>query len=200
MEETVRKYRWLPILCLAASFRLCGMETAPATEEDAEQVRAAEVIAPGKLRELLKDRQNVFGPAGELIYAMTPQEQNELRELYRNDPAAARSLILEKLEENKRIRQEAASEIQRIARLCRQSRNKAEKEELRLQLRGLLAGQFNRVSAEISVRLRLQEQRLSEVRRAYEERVANSEQMIDAQLEKMIRKAPEPRRKKEGRE
>ncbi len=173
-------------LCLAAPFGFSAMAE-PAADE---------VIPQRELRELLREEKNAFGPAGELIFGMDAAEQQKLRELYRTDRDGARKFILEKLEANRQKHQEAEQEIRKLSRLCRQSRNQTEQQELRARLRKLLAEQYEQTSAEIALRLKMQEARLAEVRRRYEERVANADKMIDARLEKMLAKQQPAKRKK----
>lgn len=150
----------------------------------------SETISPKELRGLLKGEKNAAGPAGELVFSMSPEEKAKLLALFQTDRDAARKMILEKLEENKQRRAETARKIRETTKKFRTSRDETEKTELRNELRTLLTEQFERTTAEIAVRLKLQEQRLAVVRRAYEERREKSEQMIEAQLEKITRKHP----------
>ena len=187
-----------PIACLL----LVGCLTISfATLRAAETVAGepAEAISPKELRELLKEEKNQIGPAGEWLFGLSAPEREKWRELYQRDPAAARTFILEKLEANRQRKQENAREIQRVARQLRQSGDETAKAQLRGQLRRLLTEQFEQTSAEIAVRLKMQEQRLAEVRNAYRQRLENADSLIDAQLEKLIRKRPAatPRKKTE---
>lgn len=158
------------------------------------------VLSSKELRELFKEQKNNIAPAGELIFGLNPQERQKLQELYKSDPDAARIFITEKLEENRQKKQDAAKKIQETAKKFRRSRDQAEKEQLRQVLRRLLVEQFEQTSAEIAVRLKMQEQRLAEVQAAYQERLENSDRLIDAQLEKMTRKRPANRKMKNVQE
>jgi hypothetical protein len=158
------------------------------------------VLSSKELRELFKEQKNNIAPAGELIFGLNPQERQKLQELYKSDPDAARIFITEQLEENRQKKQDAAKKIQETAKKFRRSRDQAEKEQLRQVLRRLLVEQFEQTSAEIAVRLKMQEQRLAEVQAAYQERLENSDRLIDAQLEKMTRKRPANRKMKNVQE
>lgn len=177
----MKRFSWILAACLAMPFMAPGA--------DGE----AETIPPKELRDLLKEDNSVVGPAGEIIFSMSPEEKAKLRELFQTDRDAARKMILDRLEENKQKRQEANRKIREVVRLYRESGDAAEKETLRAELRKLLAEQFERTSAEIAVRLKVQEARLAAVRKAYEARQANSGQMIDEQLEKLTQpRKPQP--------
>ena len=147
------------------------------------------VLSSKELRELFKEQKNNIAPAGELIFGLN-----------KSDPDAARIFITEQLEENRQKKQDAAKKIQETAKKFRRSRDQAEKEQLRQVLRRLLVEQFEQTSAEIAVRLKMQEQRLAEVQAAYQERLENSDRLIDAQLEKMTRKRPANRKMKNVQE
>lgn len=177
----MKQFSWVLAACLAVPFMAAGA--------DGE----AEAIPPKELRDLLKEDNSAAGPAGEIIFSMSPEEKTKLRELFQTDRDAARKMILDRLEENKQKRMEANRKIREVARQYRESGDAAEKETLRAELRKLLAEQFERTSAEIAVRLKMQETRLAAVRKAYEARQANSGQMIDAQLEKLTQpRKPQP--------
>lgn len=177
----MKQFSWVLAACLAVPFMAAGA--------DGE----AEAIPPKELRDLLKEDNSAAGPAGEIIFSMSPEEKTKLRELFQTDRDAARKMILDRLEENKQKRMEANRKIREVAKQYRESGDAAEKETLRAELRKLLAEQFERTSAEIAVRLKMQETRLAAVRKAYEARQANSGQMIDAQLEKLTQpRKPQP--------
>lgn len=178
----MKRFSWVLAACLAVPFM--------AAAADGE----AETIPPKELRDLLKDDNSVIGPAGEIIFSMSAEEKAKLRELSQSDRDAARKMILDKLEENKQKRMEANRKIRDVAKQCRESGDAAEKEALRAELRKQLGEQFERTSAEIAVRLKIQEARLAAVRKAYEARRANSAQMIDEQLEKLT----QPRKQQSG--
>lgn len=180
----MKKFGWVCLACLAVPFM------ARSAEEEAETIPQKE------LRVLLKDDATSVGPAGELVFAMSPEEKAKLRELVQGDRDAARKMILDKLEENRQRRQDANRKIREVAKQFRESGDEAQKATLRAELRKLLAEQFERTSAEIAVRLKIQELRLAVVRKAYEERQTKSGEMIDAQLEKLTRKQANPERKK----
>lgn len=178
----MKQFSWILAACLAVPFMAAGA--------DGE----AEAIPPKELRDLFKNDNSAAGPAGEIIFSMSPEEKAKLRELFQTDRDAARKMILDRLEENKQKRMEANRKIREVAKQCRESGDAAEKEALRAELRKLLAEQFERTSAEIAVRLKMQETRLAAVRKAYEARQANSGQMIDEQLENLT----QPRRPQSG--
>lgn len=172
----------------------------PCVQAQEANASSAAALSQKELRELFKEQKSNIAPAGELIFGLDSQERRKLRELYKSAPDAARTFLVEKLEETRRKNQDAAQKIQETAKQFRQSRDRAEKEQLRVTLRRLLAEQFERTSAEIAVRLKMQEQRLTDVQAAYRKRVENSDRLIDAQLEKMTRKRPENRKKKSAQE
>ncbi len=184
----MKRFSWILVVCLAVPFM------APAADEESETIPQKE------LRDLLKGDNNVAGPAGEVIFSMTPEEKTKLRELSQTDRDAARKMILDKIEANKQARMEANQKIRDAAKLYRECSDDAQKETLRADLRKLLAEQFERTSAEAAARLKVLEMRLAVVRKAYEERQANSQQMIDSQLEKLtqMRKHQPGEGKKEG--
>jgi len=174
----MKKYGWMLVLCLAAPF------LAPGAEEELD------TVPPKELRALLQGEEYAIGVVGEMIFAMSPEDKAKLRELVRSDRAAARKMILDRLADNKRQRQEESQEIRELAKQIRETGDETRKEELRQELRKLLGVQFDRISAETAVRLRMLELRLAAVRRACEERQTNSARMIDEQLERLTRKRP----------
>lgn len=176
----MKRLGWILAFCLAAPFLL------PGAEEELD------TIPPKELRSLLKGEENSVGAAGEMIFSMTSADKAKLRELSGSDREAARRMILDRLEENRRRRQQEAREIRELAKQVRETGDEAKKAELRK----LLTAQFERISADTAVRLRMLELRLAAVRRACGERQANSTRMIEEQLEKLTRKRPAPVRKK----
>ena len=179
--------------CLLAACLALPLWTATAAETPPEE--KSEVLSQKELRELLKDQKNLFN-ASVLIFAMKQEEQEKLRSLYRDDREAARKFVLDKLEESKQWKQKSNQQIQQLARDFRQSKDKEEKAKLRQQLRQMLTEQYNRTSEEISDRLKMQEQRLNEVRRGYRSRIENADRAIDSQLEKLTHKQPQNRKKR----
>ena len=166
----------------------CGMVAAPlllpAEEEKLSELKA---VPQRLIREVLADQKQLAPAAVEVIFTLEETDRAKLIELCRTDPEAAKKTILDKLGEKKLQKMQTVEAIRETARLCRLEKDEAKKAELRTKLRGLLAEQYNRTSEEVSVRLRIQEQRLAEVRRAYQQRVENADSAIDAQLERMLR-------------
>ncbi len=181
------------IICLLAACLAFPLWIAAAAEAPPKE--KSEVLSQKELRELLTDPKNLFN-ASVLIFGMKKEEQEKLRSLYRDDREAARKFVLDKLEESKQWKQKSNQQIQQTARDFRQSRDKEEKEKLRQQLRQMLTEQYNRTSEEISDRLKMQEQRLNEVRRAYRSRIENADRAIDSQLDKLTHKQPANRKKR----
>ena len=171
----------------------CGV-TASILLPAEEKMPDREPVPQRELREILKDQKNLAYAAGEMIFGLDEAERTKLAALCRSDPERARTFIVGRLEANKLRKQESAEAIQETSRLFRQAKEEAEKEKLRARLRELLAEQYNRTSAEIAVRLRLQELRLEEVRLGYRKRVENADRAIDAQLNRIIQTKKSPKK------
>lgn len=184
-----KRFAWIPALCLAVPMALAGAD-------GGEAKTAPDPIPQKELRTLLKENSSFVAPAAELIYSMGAEEREQLRDLFQRDRDAARKFLLDKLEARQILRRQELKEISDLARQARESKDETEKERLRTKLRTLLAKQFQRTSDDIALRIRMQEQRLAEVRRVYEERQAKSDQAIDAALEKLTQKRVVSEKKK----
>ncbi len=157
-------------------------------------------LSPRELRELFEDDSRTVQPAAELIFGMEPKERRELRELYDRDHDAARQFIQDELDRARKVRRENAAAIRRLSRELREAESDEAKNEIRGRLREELTKEFNRTSAEIELRLKFQEQRLAGLRRAYEKRIADSDKIIDEQLDKLSRKRPDEKPIRRGKE
>lgn len=143
-----------------------------------------------ELRMLLKDENIAPQQVSEWLATAGEDDRAKLQELVRGNPEEAKSFIRQKLDERQEQRQAGQKAIFQAAQAVRQCKNDADKPALEARLRELLTADFKRLSDELAVRIRMQEQNLDSARQDYKQRLDNAEKMISERMEKML--APKP--------
>ena len=139
-----------------------------------------------ELKELKLPEHVTIATAEEVIFALTPEKWEELKTLRKKDPAAAAEYLVKEVEARRERRMELTRKINETARLVRKEKDPAQKALLTAELKKLLKQDYERVTNEITNRVRLQEVRLESIRDGLRKRLSAEEHAIQKQLEQMV--------------
>ncbi|MBO5762405.1 MAG: hypothetical protein J6R85_00905 [Lentisphaeria bacterium] len=158
---------------------VAGVCAAPAGEE-------VQRIAYKDLKALQLPDSITMNLAEEVLFSLPAEKWQEFQKLRKKDPPAAGKYVKKEVESRRARRQELTGKINETARQIRRTGDPAEKERLTQELQQLLKQDYERVTNEITNRVRLQEVRLESIRQGLRKRLTAEDQAIRKQLEQMI--------------